>query len=70
MSMIINCPNCGHETDMSGVQDVYYDDDNVEIDCDECQSILIAQPNVKISFSVSVEKRVRYKSSEVTNGKA
>ena len=69
MSMVINCPNCGIEIDMHDVQDVYRDDDQIELDCERCHSVLIAEPTVKITFAVSVESRITYKPDEVTNGK-
>ncbi|WP_286707948.1 hypothetical protein [Psychrobacter sp. UBA2514] len=64
--MKFNCPNCGYEIDMHDHADVFYDEDELLVNCDQCKSDLIAVPSVDIKFTAYVETRVPYKpNSEV-----
>lgn len=50
MSMIINCPSCNFEIDMNDHGDVFYNDSELEIDCDNCQAEFYVEPVVEITF--------------------
>jgi len=52
MSMKINCPRCNSEIDMNDHGDVFYNDDEITVDCSVCDSEFFVEPVVTFNFVV------------------
>lgn len=52
MSMIISCPKCRQKIDMNNYGDVFYNDDELNVDCTNCQAEFYVEAIVAISFVV------------------
>lgn len=52
MSMKINCPGCDSEIDMNDHGDVFYNDDEITVDCSVCGSEFFVEPVVTFNFIV------------------
>lgn len=52
MSMLISCPKCSQMIDMNDHGDVFYNDDELNVECTNCQAEFYVEPVVAISFVV------------------
>lgn len=52
MSMKINCPRCNSEIDMNDHGDVFYNDDEITVDCSVCDSEFFVEPVVTFNFVI------------------